>query len=158
MGTARRRPDRRRLLHHRRAVVRPRTDEGSGLPRPATPLFGAVADPYPLLQSQTTCQPNAKPGAIAFRDLVLSAYPETSSAGISRACEKGATSEHKEGRAWDWRLSAFDAHQTAIANTALTWLLGPDEFGNGHAMGRRFGVMYVIWNRSMFRLYDPAKG
>ena len=33
---------------------------------------------------------------------MLKAYPKTHSDGDMRACDDGGTSEHKDGRAWDW--------------------------------------------------------
>jgi hypothetical protein len=56
-------------------------------------------------QPQTTCDPTPKPGVVGFQEIVLAAYPSTSSYGISRDCSIGGRSEHKEGRAWDWGVA-----------------------------------------------------
>ena len=42
------------------------------------------------------------------------------------------------------------------AEHLLNWLLAPDEFGNQFAMARRLGVMYIIWNKQMWRSYSGA--
>ncbi|HYF46551.1 MAG TPA: hypothetical protein VD926_10105, partial [Acidimicrobiales bacterium] len=73
---------------------------------PATPRFPNQIEPYPAYDGQSTCSPTAKPGMVAFRDMVMAAYPGTTSYGISRDCNVGGTSEHKEGRAWDWANDA----------------------------------------------------
>jgi hypothetical protein len=75
-----------------------------------------------------------------------------------RACSTGGTSEHKEGRAWDWRVSAADPAQALQATDLLDWLLAPDEHGNAAAMARRLGVMYVIWDSRIWKSYQATRG
>ena len=77
--------------------------------------------------------------------------------GISRNCNSGVT-EHSEGRALDWMLSAYDPYERAIADSVVQWLTAPDREGHKGAMARRFGVMYIIWNQKMWRAYDPDRG
>ncbi len=66
---------------------------------PQAPSFGPSIDNYASYVGQTKCDPVAKPGVIAFKNLVLATYPCTTSSGIERSCSVGGTSEHKEGRA-----------------------------------------------------------
>jgi len=109
---------------------------------------------YSPKQLQGTCAPQSRPGVRAFRDLVLQTYPCTGDGGIVRACNVGGNSEHKEGRAWDWMVS----YPSAAATQLLSWLLAPDDSGNQHAMARRLGVMYMIWNRQAWRAYNTGAG
>src|SRR5205807_2097292 len=73
---------------------------------PGAPITGRADGPqiegYARYEGQSTCDPAPKPGALALRNLLLSHYAGTTSLGISRACEVGGRSEHKEGRAFDW--------------------------------------------------------
>jgi peptidoglycan hydrolase-like protein with peptidoglycan-binding domain len=126
---------------------------------PATP-FGlpGLIEPLAALDQQSRCDPSAKPGVIKFRHLVLSTYPGTGSDGIVRACNIGGTSEHKEGRAWDWKVSAHSPRQRAEAQALLRWLLAPDSEGHQAAMARRLGIMYIVWDRHMWRAYDAGAG
>lgn len=125
-------------------------------PQTRTPVPGIEAfSPY---QGQDTCDPVARAGVVAFRSMVLSTYPGTGDSGIVRACSIGGTSEHKQGRAWDWRANAADPAQAAQVEDLLTWLLASDEQGNTAAMARRLGVMYVIWNSKVWKSYQAAKG
>ena len=125
---------------------------------PATPASPSEIEPYPTYDGQSTCSPAAKPGMIAFRDMVMEAYPGTASYGISRDCNVGGTSEHKEGRAWDWANDATDsAGRRRVANF-MRWLFRTDQYGHRHAMARRLGVMYIIWNRQIFRMYRANEG
>lgn len=112
-----------------------------------------VASPY---VPQDTCDPQAKPGVLAFARLMASHYSEYNY-GISRACTSGVT-EHSEGRALDWMLNAYDRHERGVADSVLAWLMAPDAQGRPGAMARRFGVMYVIWDRKIWGTYQMEAG
>ncbi|REE97866.1 hypothetical protein [Thermomonospora umbrina] len=115
---------------------------------PPTPDFGPDIDAYAPYQPQRDCDPGGKPGVVEFRDLVLAAYPGTTNLGISRACGSGGQSEHKEGRAWDWGVRVNG--QGHLADDLIYWLHATDRHGNRHALARRFGIMYMIWNRRIW--------
>ncbi|MFC8817910.1 hypothetical protein [Streptomyces rochei] len=123
---------------------------------PTTPDFGPDIDPYAAYDPQRDCDPGAKPGLLAFRDLVLAAYSGTTSMGISRACGSGGQSEHKEGRAWDWGVNVNS--QGHLADDLIDWLHATDRHGNPHALARRFGIMYMIWNRHIWMANRPDAG
>ncbi len=101
--------------------------------------------------AQDTCDPTAKPGAVGFKDFILKTYPSTGDYGITRACNSGGTSEHKEGRAWDWKVNYNITTQRDIADTVIGWLLDTDQHGNACANARRLGMMYFIWNNKITR-------
>jgi len=125
-----------------------------GKVKPATPAFGSKIDGYASYVGQSKCDPKAKPGVTAFMKLVLATYPCTTSGGITRSCSSGGKSEHKEGRAWDWMIKV--GHPAA--DSLLGWLLATDKNGNKHAMARRLGIMYMVWNKKMWRAYNPGLG
>ncbi|WP_229694363.1 hypothetical protein, partial [Lentzea pudingi] len=124
---------------------------------PATPQFGPGIDPYAAYQGQNTCDPTAKPGVVEFRDLLNQTYGAHTT-GISRACDIGGASEHKEGRALDYHFNVNNGEDRAEADDVLGWLLATDRYGNQHAMARRLGIQYIIWNRQWFRLYRASEG
>ncbi len=128
-------------------------------PVPATPagLKAAIEATQPYV-GQSICDPVAKPGVAAFRDLVLRTYSGTTSLGIVKDCGIGGQSEHKEGRAWDWGVSAGNPAQVAQVKALLDWLFKTDSFGNTYAMARRLGLMYIIWNNKMWRSYNTGAG
>ncbi|WP_370892643.1 peptidoglycan-binding protein [Janibacter sp. GXQ6167] len=127
------------------------------IPRPPTntrlPAAVDVASPY---IPQTVCSPAAKPGVAAFARLMANHYSEFNY-GISRHCNAGLT-EHSEGRALDWMLNANDPRERAIADSVLRWLLAPGPNGEPAAMARRFGIMYIIWNRQIWGSYNMSAG
>jgi hypothetical protein len=78
--------------------------------------------------------------------MLLAYYDAGRSGGISRHCSIGGRSEHKEGRAFDWMLSANRPAERAVAEQFIDWLLGRGPEGEAAYNARRLGVMYVIWN------------
>jgi len=107
---------------------------------------------------QSTCSPTAKPGTVAFANLLLRTYKNSRSLGIVRACNVGGTSEHKEGRAFDWGVSAFNAQDRRSVNAVMHWLLKKDKYGNRYAMARRLGIQYMIWNHRIWGSYKASSG
>ncbi|MET0882861.1 MAG: VCBS repeat-containing protein [Acidimicrobiales bacterium] len=134
------------------------TGEGAGAEStPATPTFNGGIEPYGEYDGQSTCSPSIKPGMAAFMRIVLRNYGG-GSLGVSRACGAGGQSEHKEGRAWDWAMNAGSARDRSRVQALMNWLFATDTRCNHYARARRLGVMYIIWNRHMFRLYDVDRG
>ena len=132
--------------------------DAAAVPKPPTKSLPTALDIAPPYQGQKVCEPTAKAGVLAFAQLMTSHYKVgTSAYGIVRSCNSGIT-EHSEGRAWDWMLNAGNPQQKAVADAVTAWLSAPDAQGRPGAMARRFGIMYIIWNKRMWRAYDPARG
>jgi hypothetical protein len=126
---------------------------------PTAPVrFPRTIEGFATYQKQTTCSPTPKPGTVKLKNLLLRTYPGTRSLGISRACSAGGTSEHKEGRAFDWGVRYSSTAERAKANAFLTWLLKTDAAGHKAANARRLGVMYVIWNKRIWGAYAANQG
>ena len=68
----------------------------------------------------------------------------------SAAVQIGGQSEHKEGRAWDWGVNAGSESDRKKVQDLFDWLLAEDDYGNDAAMAKRFGIMYIIWNRKIW--------
>ena len=120
--------------------------------------YTAAIEAYSPYQPQTTCIAVAQPGVVAWRDQLLRTYPFTRSLGIVRGCTVGGRSEHKEGRALDWGVNVSSAREAAAAQDMINWLFAPDKYGNKHAMARRLGIQYVIWNRKIWSSYNASAG
>ena len=119
-------------------------------------------EPYSAPLQVTTCDPEPKPGVVAFADFVLS-HQGGRSLGISRRCASGKASEHHEGRAWDWGMDASNAEDYQRVQELLDWLLAPDLVtGEPHANFRRLGLRYVIWDRAIWsagkKTWHPYSG
>jgi hypothetical protein len=123
---------------------------------PSAPEFGPIIEDYAKYEGQTKCKPKPKPGVLAFEALLQTTYPDSTWFGISRACNIGGTSEHKEGRALDWSRNVTDPAQRKTVSALLDWLFAPDAFGNEDAMIRRLGIMYIVWNRRIWSTWDQG--
>ncbi|MFZ9750695.1 MAG: peptidoglycan-binding domain-containing protein [Candidatus Nanopelagicales bacterium] len=129
---------------------------------PIGPVPPGVAPGVPFdaageYQAQTICDPNPKTGADRLRQLLKQVYGETT-IGIYRDCDRGGTSEHKEGRALDWMYHWRNLEQRAKVEAFLAWLIAPGEDGRPGANARRMGIMYVIWNGRIWGIYRADEG
>ncbi len=130
--------------------------QAATIPPPPTKPLPTALDIVVPYQKQVVCDPTPKPGVVAFAQLLNSHYG-TRYYGIGRTC--GAdVSEHYEGRALDWMISAAKPDEKALADAIVAWLVAPDKQGRQGAMARRFGINYIIWNRHMWRSYAPERG
>ena len=109
-------------------------------------------EPYAGYQPQTTCLQRPKPGVLMLADWLVARGGGYGP--ISRACSRSSTSEHQESRAFDWLLDATDPADKALAAALLDEVLAPDDLGEPHALARRMGIMYIIWNDRMYASYD----
>src|SRR5688500_8729291 len=109
-------------------------------------------EPYAGYQPQTTCRQTPKPGVLMLADWLVARGGGYGT--IARSCEGSSRSEHKEARAFDWVLDATDPVEKALADAMLEEILAPDDTGQPHALARRMGIMYVIWNDRMWASYD----
>jgi hypothetical protein len=118
-----------------------------------TPAEAAVpVDDYAHYDPQRHCGPRAKPGTVVFADWLVWRHGGTAGA-ISRRCTVGGTSEHKEGRAFDWTIDARNRDDRVRANRFLAQVLRSDRRGNPHVLARRMGIMYVIWKDRIWSSY-----
>jgi hypothetical protein len=135
---------------------------GGQLPDAAIPLIAqalpAAYDPTAGYEAQSQCDPSPKPGTLKLATLIRKTYGSLQVVGISRACNSGGTSEHKEGRALDWMTSARVPQGLANAKAFLSWLLGPDQFGTPNGNATRLGVMYIGWNDRYWAAYATDRG
>ena len=109
-------------------------------------------EPYAGYQPQTTCRRTPKPGVLMLADWLVARGGGYGP--ISRSCAGSSRSEHKESRAFDWLLDATDPADAALAAALLDEVLAPDDTGQPHALARRMGIMYIIWDDRMWASYD----
>lgn len=110
-------------------------------------------DPFASYEPQTTCRKKAQPGTLALLHWVLRRHPGTRSVSVMRSCEVAGTSEHKDGRAFDWGIDARKKAQRKEAYALLDKLFATDKHGNPAALARRFGIMYVIFDDTIWSSY-----
>jgi hypothetical protein len=116
----------------------------------------APVEPYASYQPQTGCSPQAKPGTVALGRWIMASY-RGGFGPISRPCTGRSVSEHKEGRAFDWRLDATSAADRLRAARLMARLFATGPSGEPAELARRMGVMYVIWNDRIYASYDQFR-
>jgi len=116
-------------------------------------LVESEIEDYASYQPQTKCSPKAKPGMRTLGRWIVNRQGGGFGM-ISRPCKSGGTSEHKEGRAFDWRLDATKQADRKRAAAFLALVKETDKDGNTDARARRMGIMYVIWNDHMYAAWD----
>lgn len=127
------------------------TDHRRGTVTSSAP-FLLPMEPYAGYQPQTSCQRRPKPGVLMLADWLVARGGGYGP--ISRSCRGSSRSEHKESRAFDWLLDATDPTEAALAAALLDEVLAPDDTGQPHALARRMGIMYIIWDDTMYASYD----
>lgn len=121
------------------------------LPDPPTKWLPDTLDAASGWQYSYSCDPNNKPGTVAFGELVSSHY-DRPTFYTSRACIAGDNSQHYDGRAVDWPMDVYNADDKAIGDAVAQWLTA-----NDGEMARRFGVMSVIWNKRSWYITAPDR-
>ena len=119
-------------------------------PALATPL---PVEDYAPYEPQTTCRTKALPGTTTLTRWINNTYRGGTARASLRACSSGGTSEHKDGRAIDWTMSATSRADRRTVNKFLNQLFVADAEATPHALARRMGVMYVIWNDRIWSSY-----
>jgi hypothetical protein len=114
------------------------------------PAQAASIDPWPTYDGQTKCSPTAKKGTLKLAAYLQKHYPGSGSYGISRACSSGGRSEHKEGRAFDWRVNVTRAKERRYALDFIKRVRATDSAGHADALARRMGIMYIIFNDTIY--------
>ena len=114
------------------------------------PAQAASIDPWPTYDGQTICSPTAKKGTLELASYLQKHYPGSGSYGISRACGSGGRSEHKEGRAFDWRVNVNNAKERGYAMNFIKRVRATDSAGHFAALARRMGIMYLIFNDTIY--------
>jgi len=120
---------------------------------PASATETPPIEDYSPYVPQTTCSPSTKPGTKVFAAWLVRRHGGGTGT-IGRSCAIGGTSEHKEGRAFDWVLDARSTADRVRARAFLDQAFATDAAGNTHSLARRMGIMYVIWNDRMWSSYS----
>src|SRR6478609_6862863 len=125
------------------------------LPTPKAPVAQpAAAEGMQPYVPQSSCDPVMRTGIKKFRDLLLKTYDRGSYGGSTRECTAGGKSEHYEGRALDFMLSASNAKDKATADAIIAWMLKPGPDGVQALQARRLGIMYIMYNHRIWGVWS----
>jgi hypothetical protein len=123
-------------------------------PASAAATYDGPVEDYATYQPQRTCRDTARPGTKELARWIDARYGGGPALASVRPCRSGGVSEHKAGRAIDWMIDVTRKAQRREARLFLRRAFATDRGGNPHALARRMGIMYVIWNDHMWASYD----
>ena len=128
---------------------------GSLGPTPSARAIGysPYVDAPSAYDAQVACTRSPQPGTVALARWLQRTYPVTGSLGMMRACGSGGRSEHKDGRAFDWKADVRRPAQRRAAYDFIRKALAADPAGNAHALARRMGIMYLIFDDTIWSSY-----
>ena len=118
---------------------------------------GSDIEDYASYEPSSKCHPKARAGTDYLAHWMVRKYGG-GFGGTSRSCDRRATSEHQNGRAFDWTLDATKRTDRQRAREFMRRIFQTDARGNPDAWARRMGVMYIIWNDTMYpawRQFEP---
>ncbi|CAB4689197.1 MAG: hypothetical protein F2667_01600 [Actinobacteria bacterium] len=106
---------------------------------------------YASYAPESRCSPRAKPGTAFLGHWIVTTY----GGGFGRIgehCDAG-TSEHQEGRAFDWMVSAASRTGRRAVDRFFDRILA-DRGDESDVWARRMGIMYLIWDDHMYAAWD----
>ena len=121
----------------------------TALPAQAMPM-----EDYASYQPQTGCSPKAKPGTKQLSRWIVNHFERRLRPDLARPARPVATSEHKEGRAFDWTLDATTEGGPSARRRDPGADLPRPQGRRGARPRAPDGVMYIIWNDHMYRACD----
>lgn len=125
-------------------------------PAPPEPLVSLPkqVDLVDAYEGQVLCDPTPKEGAKQLAAALRRTYGNIWT-NIPRDCNVSwdrGVSEHKDGRAVDWGVHVRKG-SGKTGDAFAEWVTA-----NDGEMARRMGIMYIIWDSAMWRLYDMDRG
>lgn len=121
---------------------------------PASALqYDEPVEDYASYQPQKKCRTHPRPGTEELARWITRHTRGGRATASMRSCDSGGVSEHKDGRAIDWAMDASRRKHRRIVRRLLERLFATDADDQEHALARRMGVMYVIWNDHMYASY-----
>jgi hypothetical protein len=124
----------------------------AGQPLAHAVVYDGPPEDYASYQPQTTCRKHPMPGSKVLAAWINANFAGGTAAATMRPCS-GGTSEHKDGRAIDWMMDATKAADRKEVARLFDQLFATDADGNPHALARRMGIMYLIWNDHIYASY-----
>jgi hypothetical protein len=122
-------------------------------PRAEAVGWSPLVDPPAEYVGQQECVREPAPGTVELARWLTRTYRATGSMGMMRACGSGGRSEHKDGRAFDWRADVRRKAQRRAAYRFIRKALATDGDGNPNALARRMGIMYLIYDDTIWSSY-----
>lgn len=114
--------------------------------------YPGPVDDYASYQPEDGCRDKPMKGTKQLAAWITKKFDGGTASASMRACSS-STSEHQDGRAIDWTMDAAKAADRDEVARFLKTLFATDADEEQHALARRMGIMYVIWNDHIYSSY-----
>jgi hypothetical protein len=124
---------------------------------PTAAAWTEAPEDYAAYEPEDGCRARPLAGTTELASWIDRRFTGGAARATMRACTS-STSEHQDGRAIDWTMDADKRAQRREVARFLTQVFAEDPDGHRHALARRMGIMYVIWNDRMwssYRTFEP---
>ncbi len=119
---------------------------------PAASAWTEAPEDYASYEPEDGCRSRPLAGTSELASWIDRSFAGGAARATMRACSS-STSEHQDGRAIDWTMDADRRAQRREVARFLAKVFADDRDGERHALARRMGIMYVIWNDRMYASY-----
>jgi hypothetical protein len=119
----------------------------------AAVVYPGPVDPYASYQGEDGCRAHPMKGTTLLAAWIDKKFDGGAARATMRSCSS-SVSEHQDGRAIDWSMDAAKAADRDEVDRFLAKLFATDADGEEHALARRMGIMYVIWNDHMYPAWN----
>jgi hypothetical protein len=121
---------------------------------PPASAYTEAPEGYASYQPEKTCKKKPRPGTKRLAAWINETFTGTAVASMRR-CDK-SVSEHQDGRAIDWMMDATKKKDRREVKRFFKQILATEAKEHPHALARRMGIMYVIWNDGMYSAYRSS--
>jgi hypothetical protein len=122
---------------------------------PSAAAYTDAPEDYASYQPEKGCRDKPRPGTKKLAAWINNTFDGGTAVASMRRCDR-STSEHQDGRAIDWMMDATKKKDRRQVKRFLAQLFAADSDGNEHALARRMGVMYLIWDDGMYSAYRTS--
>jgi hypothetical protein len=124
----------------------------------SSPPASAYTEPpedYASYQPEKACRDKPRAGTKKLAAWINDSFDGGTAVASMRRCDT-STSEHQDGRAIDWTMDATKKKDRRQVNRFFQRIFAVEDGEHDHALARRMGVMYVIWDDGMYSAYRTS--
>ena len=121
---------------------------------PPASAYTEAPEDYASYQPEKGCRDKPRPGTRRLARWINENFSGAAVASMRR-CDK-STSEHQDGRAIDWMMDATKRKDRREVRRFFKQLMAIEAREHPHALARRMGIMYLIWDDGMYSAYRTS--
>ena len=119
---------------------------------PVASAYTEAPEDYASYQPENACRDRPRAGTRQLAAWINKGFGGGAAVASLRRCDR-STSEHQDGRAIDWSMDARRKVDRREVRRLLDRLFAAEKGDEAHALARRMGIMYLIWDDQMYSAY-----